>query len=109
MQSPLPCCSRRLDTLDERLKEIKRDLPAHGIIGYVGEGGSTIHNSEEGTDYLMIQYCLAPLIIDRSIDHDLVIGIFPNAESSRNATVDPSLALLKNYDNGIVLFSKVHR
>jgi hypothetical protein len=88
---------------------VKRDLPAHGTIGYLGPGGHRASNSEEGLDYLMIQYNLAPLIVDNSINHDLVIGNFLDAESSREITVEPFLVPLKNYNNGIVLYGRVQR
>ena len=57
---------------DQRFAELRRAMPGSGVVGYVGEAG------ESGVaDYYLAQYALAPVVVERSQDHPLVIGNFP--------------------------------
>jgi len=66
------------------------------VIGYVGESGNS------GTaDYYLAQYALAPLVIDHSAKHPLVIGSYPTA-----APVFPgNLKLIRDMGNGVLLLA----
>ena len=82
---------------DERFAEITASLPARGTIGYIGVDGL------EGTaDYYLAQYALAPRVIDRSPNHRVVIGNFPQT-SAKN--FPPGLTIVKDFGNGVLLFS----
>jgi len=80
---------------DQRFAALKAALPARGIVGYIGESGNT------GTaDYYLAQYALAPLIVEHSPDHTLVIGNFPTA---RPASFPSHLQLVTDFGNGVLL------
>lgn len=80
---------------DRRFGTLKAALPRRGVVGYVGESGNL-------ADYYLTQYTLAPLIVDHSANHPLVVGNFP-ASSPPPAE---SLRLLKDFGNGVLLFAK---
>ncbi|HKT88569.1 MAG TPA: hypothetical protein VJQ59_09050 [Candidatus Sulfotelmatobacter sp.] len=81
---------------DQRFASLKAVLPPRGVIGYIGEAGVA------GTaDYYLAQYALAPLVIDNSENHPLVIGNFPD----RPNEPAPNLKLVRNFGDGILLFS----
>jgi len=81
---------------DQRFAALKAQLPERGVIGYVGESGNS------GTaDYYLAQYALAPLVIDHSANHPLVIGSYPTA-----APVFPgNLKLIRDMGNGVLLLA----
>ena len=82
---------------DQRFAALKAQLPARGVIGYVGEAGN------DGTaDYYLAQYALAPLVIERSPNHPLVIGSYPTA---RPSTLEENLQLVRDFGSGVLLFA----
>jgi hypothetical protein len=83
---------------DRRFAELRRALPEYGVVGYVGD------SSETGVaDYYLTQYALAPLVIERSTNHKLVIGNFPRAP--RRGT-EADLVLVRDFGGGVLLFEK---
>jgi hypothetical protein len=79
---------------DQRFAALKASLPPQGVVGYVGESGGT-------ADYYLAQYALAPLVIDHSANHPLVVGNFPISLAPGPLE---HLQLLKDFGNGVVLF-----
>jgi hypothetical protein len=80
---------------DRRFAELKAALPQRGVVGYVGEPG------ESGVSaYYLAQYALAPLVLDRSINHPLVVGNF-----SSTAAPFGKLRLVKDCGDGVLLFA----
>jgi hypothetical protein len=80
---------------DQRFAALKAALPPQGVVGYMGESGGT-------ADYYLAQYALAPLVIDHSANHPLVVGNFPFSP----APGPPDhLQLLKDFGNGVLLFA----
>jgi hypothetical protein len=82
---------------DERFAAVKTRLPASGVIGYIGESGNS-----STPDYYLTQYALAPLVVDRSSHHAIVIGNFP---LSRPSDLPPNLRLLEDCGSGVLLFA----
>jgi hypothetical protein len=80
---------------DLRFAAMKAALPTRGVVGYVGESGDPV------ADYYLAQYALAPLVIDRSPNHPLVVGNFPG---SSPGTPD-HLQLQADFGNGVLLFA----
>jgi hypothetical protein len=78
---------------DQRFSALRAELPAHGVIGYIGESAGTAI-----PDYYLAQYALAPLVLDHSINHKLVVGNFTTASK-----LPRELALVKNFGNGVLL------
>jgi hypothetical protein len=80
---------------DQRFAALKAALPPQGIVGYIGEPG-------DPADYYLAQYALAPLIVDHSPNHPLVVGNFP---LSRPANLSDHLHMVKDFGNGVLLFA----
>jgi hypothetical protein len=95
---------------EERLSALKGDLPESGVIGYVSEQdypGISINPVDQDEEFVLTQYSLAPLILDRgNPHHDLVIGNF-SAEYEYLAEMDSGLQLVFYYGKGIYLFQGV--
>lgn len=82
---------------DLRFAKLKAALPQRGVIGYIGETG------ESGVPaYYLAQYALAPLVLDRSPNHPLVVG---NFLSSSAAAPFVQLRLVKDFGDGVLLFA----
>jgi len=82
---------------DQRFAAVKLVLPGRGIIGYVGENGES-----SLPDYYLTQYALAPLVVDRSIQHKFVVGSFPSLQVPSSL---PGLRKVEDFGNGVVLLS----
>lgn len=93
--SPGPYTDTVRPASDERFAALKAALPPQGIVGYVGD-------SESPADYYLTQYALAPLIVDHSSSHPLVIG---NFSKSPAAGWKGNLQLVKDFGNGVILFA----
>jgi hypothetical protein len=83
---------------DERFAELRTMLPESGVVGYVGESGPAADGS-----YYLAQYALAPLVVDRSANHALVVGNFATSQVSQSPA--ENLRLLKDFGNGVLLFA----
>lgn len=82
---------------DQRFAALKTHLPASGVIGYIGESGDS-----STPDYYLTQYALAPLVVDRSTHHAIVIGNFPLSPPS---DLPPSLRLIEDFGSGVLLLA----
>jgi len=82
---------------DQRFAALKADLPARGMIGYVGELGDSAT-----PDYYLAQYALAPLVLDHSTNHKLVIG---NFSGNRRPELPPALEQIRDLGDGVLLFA----
>jgi len=82
---------------DQRFANLKSRLPRSGVIGYVGA------NSKSATpDYYLAQYALAPLVLDRSPNHAIVIGNFPDSAPEE---IPSNLRLIEDLGNGVLLLA----
>ena len=81
---------------DHRFAALKATLPERGIMGYVGETGDSAVGH-----YYLAQYALAPLVLDHSEKHPLVVGNF----SASPAASPEGLHLIKDFGNGVLLFA----
>lgn len=83
---------------DQRFSALKAALPGQGVVGYVGEPGTPAL-----ADYYLTQYALAPLVVDHSPNHALVVGNFPASPSAGAPSGD--LQLVKDFGDGVLLFA----
>lgn len=81
---------------DQRFAILKPALPQQGVVGYIGESGDL-------ADYYLTQYALAPLVVDHSPNHALVVANFPTSPPSIPSP--DHLQLLKDFGNGVLLFA----
>jgi len=97
-ESPSPA-NLPLDTVglqsDVRFAAVKSALPHAGVVGYIGETG-------ELADYYLAQYALAPLVVDRSANHSLVVVNFPDTPPPAPAL---PLLLVTDFGHGVLLYA----
>jgi len=84
---------------DLRFAELRKNLPARGVVGYWGD--SALTPPAVGAYYLT-QYALAPLVVERSLKHPLVVGNFPDSAAP---PVPANLRLVKDFGDGVFLFA----
>ncbi len=85
---------------DHRFAALKAALPQRGVVGYTGESGT---DAVVLADYYLTQYALAPLVVDRSPNHALVVGNFPSGRPAQSPS--ENLRLVKDFGNGVLLFA----
>jgi hypothetical protein len=96
---------------EARLQALRRALPGHGVVGYVSDApaaGIDPASSEARQAfkrYLLTQYALAPLVVLRSIEAELVVGDF-SAAGPDGASTPPGFVLVKDFGQGVVLFRR---
>ena len=82
---------------DQRFAAVKQLLPRRGVVGYIGEPGDS-----SLPDYYLAQYALAPIVVDRSIQHKLILGNFPSLQVPISM---PGLRKIQDFGNGVVLMA----
>jgi hypothetical protein len=81
----------------QRFSDLRDALPKAGVVGYLGESGDFAVGH-----YYLTQYALAPLVVDHSSEHAIVIGNFPR---SQPAAFPKNLKLVRDFGNGVLLFA----
>jgi hypothetical protein len=100
--SQLKAMSRAVaERSDLRFAELRRALPEHGVVGYVGEA-----SENEVADYYLAQYALVPLVVERSQDHPLIVGNFPSSRPASPPATIKGLVLVRDFGNGVLLLAK---
>lgn len=84
---------------DLRFAELKKNLPARGMVGYWGDPSLT---PPAVGAYYLTQYALAPLVVERSLKHSLVVGNFPDSAPPPFPT---NLRLIRDFGDGVLLFA----
>jgi hypothetical protein len=93
-------------TLNEtRFAQLKKKLPSTGVIGYVADDRD-IDKSVAWRRYAMTQYALAPLIVERTTDHELVLGVFKDVNAMPARVAGTDLLVIEEFGEGVVLFKK---
>jgi len=80
---------------DLRFAGLKAALPTEGVVGYTGSSADSIGY------YYLAQYALAPLVLDHSLNHPLIVGNFPFAAPQLPA----NLEVLRDFGNGVLLLA----
>jgi hypothetical protein len=83
---------------EKRFAPLRRVLPDHGVIGYLGAD-----SKYWVPNYYATQYVLAPLVVDNSPEHDLVVG---NFDAGSEPAWPSNLVLMHDFGNGVVLLAK---
>lgn len=83
---------------DQRFAALKTALPQRGIIGYVGDSGEFAV-----VDHYLAQYALAPVVVEHSSNHSLVVGNYRSLEPG--TSLPANFQIVKDFGNGVFLFS----
>jgi hypothetical protein len=81
----------------QRFSELRDVLPKAGVVGYIGESDAVAVGH-----YYLTQYALAPLVVDHSSEHAIVIGNFPRSQPT---AFPEKLRLVRDFGNGVLLFA----
>lgn len=88
---------------ETRFARLRPLLPARGTVGYVTdqEGPNAIAANER---YLYVRYSLAPVLVENSPRHALVVGNLTQPTTDLQQFLqEQHLALLKNLGDGVLL------
>jgi hypothetical protein len=80
----------------QRFAGLREALPQRGVIGYIGQSQDSVGH------YYLAQYALAPLVVDFSPNHPMVVGNFPTTPPQNLPT---NLKLLRDFGNGVLLLT----
>ena len=94
-------------TLHEmRLAELRKRLPARGVVGYVSDDLGVAGEDRAWRRFATTQYSLAPVILERTAAHEVVVGVFDDPGASTAASAGGDLLLVEEFGEGVVLFKK---
>ena len=94
-------------TLNEmRLAELRKRLSAHGVVGYIADDFDGVDRDTAWREFATTQYSLAPVILERTTAHKLVVGNFKNPSSFPAVAAHSNLLLIEDFGSGVVLFEK---
>ncbi len=96
---------------DKRLRKIRPLLPESGVVGYLADWdipGAQFGSSDQEVEFLLAQYTVAPVVLERGKDHPVILGNFsdngdPNKLPEVQATLGISLS--QPYSNEINIFT----
>lgn len=96
---------------ERRLRRVKPLLPESGVIGYVSDWDvpdADISLKDQQIEYLLSQYTLAPLVLERGTNHEIVFGNFTNGDDpNRMAKIEETLEieLILPFSNEFFVFT----
>ena len=94
---------------EQRFARLRPLLPRHGTVGYVTdkEGSNDLAANER---YLYVRYILAPVLVENSPRHALVVGNLTQPTTDLQQFLqEKNLALLKNLGDGVLLLQGIER
>ena len=94
-------------TLHEmRLAELRGRLPARGVVGYVSDDREGAETPRSWRRFATTQYSLAPVILERTTAHELVVGVFDDPGAIPAVSAGGDLLPAEEFGEGVVLFKK---
>ena len=75
---------------------LREVLPQRGVIGYIGRPEDSVGH------YYLAQYALAPLVVDFSLNHRIVVGNFPTAPPQN---LPANLKVVRDFGEGVLLLA----
>jgi hypothetical protein len=91
---------------ERRLAELRGRLPARGVVGYVSDDFGGAETPQSWRRFATTQYSLAPLILERTTAHELVVGVFDDPGAATAVSAGGDLLLVEEFGGGVVLFKK---
>jgi len=91
----------------ERLHPLKKMIFNRETVGYISD--LERDSIEYVTAYFQAQYVLAPVILERHGDKEMVVGNFFRPASEKSLSLfeqQRHLEMVKRFENGVVLFRK---
>lgn len=99
-----PIGNDEVTLFEKRFEGLRRELPAHGVVGYVSDGQpKDIRFGPAAVEYYLTQYALSPTIVVDSPEPRLVVGNFRKPDTSVNVIERNKLTLLRDFGDGVML------
>jgi hypothetical protein len=94
-----------ITAFDSRFAPLKARLSAERCreIGYVTDEPE---NADWFTDFFRTQYALAPILVDDSTDHGLIVANLRDPSTVASILRTKHLRIISDYGNGVVLLSR---
>jgi hypothetical protein len=94
-------------TLQEvRLAGLKKRLPADGNFGYVADDFNEVDKDAAWRKFATTQYSLAPIVLERTAERELVVGVFKDPNAIPAVAAGSGLLVVEDFGHGVVLFKK---
>ena len=96
---------------DRRMRKMIPDLPTHGVVGYLADWDIPDYaygDKDQTVEYVLSQYSLAPLILQRGSNHPIIIGNFSASNDSEkipNVLKLFDLKIIKEHTNEIFILA----
>ncbi len=101
-----PGNSARIDMDANRFRKLREELPARGVVGYLSD---TTEGLEGTRAYYLTQYYLAPVVVARDAEYELVVANFAFRDALATAAGSHGLAVARDFGNGVALLRRVSR
>jgi hypothetical protein len=95
---------------DKHLRKIRQILPDHGVIGYLADWDIPDYITgakDQEVEFILAQYTVAPLVLERGIRHDVVLGNFSDdGDSQKIQRIQEvfGIHLIEKFSNEIIIF-----
>ena len=90
----------------QRFSSLRKILRGHGIVGYITdkkpEEISKDFNALQG--FYLTQYALSPVIVDNSLDYDLIVGNFNGLPPGKVFIKNRDVSVYKDFGTGVFLY-----
>jgi hypothetical protein len=94
--------TRDISEHEKKYEKLREILPVNGIVGYISDD----QKDENAGRYYIAQYALAPMIVTRSLDQKIIIGNFRTSSPKSEICEKYGLVTVKDYGNGLTIFSR---
>jgi hypothetical protein len=101
-----PSFNAEIALLKTKLESVKPYLPLQGIIGYIDTHENVLTSVEAARTFILTQYILAPLIVVRDTDQDIVLGNFNRRNAGLRIAREYGLYCIKDFGSGLMLLQK---
>ena len=85
---------------DKHVSQVRPSLPPSGTMGYYTDFKDPPGGTDALREYYLMQYALAPVVIERSVDQKLVITSLHNGETP---IPNRNLQLVRDFGSGVQL------
>lgn len=90
--------------VEERLRPAAAVLPRFGVIGYLSDEDS--YTTSGMRRYYLTQYALAPRVVSRSTQKELVLGNFKEPSAAFELARQNGLRLERDFGGGLMIFRR---
>ena len=104
---PWTIAQDEISRYEGRFHLLRSALPPEGVVGYISEPWRPPLDLDWLKGFFLTQYALTPLVVEDGVAPALVIGNFPAGLTSYSP--DPTLALVRDFGDGVLLFRHLPR